>query len=122
MSGINEFKNILIWLRNNYNDSSHDIDILAALRWRRWDLWVAVNKELRGASVHSIKIWHQNKLKIWMTQNIILASRKATVIWVSISDQSLLNLPAAASMIGSQGENEWLDLGENRNDVTMHVK
>ena len=122
MSGINEFKNILIWLRNNYNDSSHDIDILAALRWRRWDLWVAVNKELRGASVHSIKIWHQNKLKIWMTQNIILASRKATVIWVSISDQSLLNLPAAASMIGSQGENEWLDLGENRNDVIMHVK
>ena len=41
-----------------------------------------------------------------MTQNIILASRKPTVIWVSISDQSLLNLPAAASMIGSQGENE----------------
>ena len=31
---------------------------------------------------------------------------QATVIWVSISDQSLLNLPAAASMIGSQGENE----------------
>ena len=35
MSGINEFKNILIWLRNNSNDSSHDTDILAALRWRR---------------------------------------------------------------------------------------